>query len=978
MTAQAQGSIAGVVRDTSGAVLPGVTVEASSPVLIEKVRSVITDGAGQYRIVDLRPGTYSVVFTLPGFSTLKRDGIELSGSFTANVNADLRVGALEETVTVTGEAPTVDVQGTTRQRVLEREVLDTIPTGRSMNTYAVLIPGMRMQDGNAEQDIGGSSGVAYGANSFGIHGGRNTEQQIARNGLPTGGNAVSGYTNPIPLNPVATQEVNIDTAAASGEYSMGGVRINMIPREGGNTFRGTVFANYANPSWQADNMTPELLEQGVDAPDRLRKMYDFNPGFGGPIKQDSIWFFVAARKFENSNYVAGMYYDKNFNNPNVWTYDPDLNRPAYNAGRNTGGQIRFTWQATPKNKFGMSWSEDKVTYQPTDASSTRTPESATYRNYPLQQQIQVDWNSPLTSRLLLEAGANRYRAASNLNTIPGLSPLMIPVTEQSTGLVYRAFTGDRAGPTTTLHVRAAASYITGTHSYKVGMDHTSGNQPFANTNPQSLEYRFNNGVPNRLTMRAYPIIRQTDVPHRLGLFAQDKWTVGRLTANYGLRYDYVTAGFPEQHLGPGVFAPTRDLTFPEAYGVLSWHDMTPHLGAAYDLFGTGKTAFKVSLNKYVENVAAGHEIANGPNPVNKIVTATTRSWNDANRNYVPDCDLLNPVSNGECGTMSNTNFAKPIPRETYDDELMKGWGKRGFDWEFSAGVQHELFSRTSLDVSYFRRWYGNFRVYDNRALSAGDFDEFDVRAPLDSRLPDGGGYVVPGMLDLNPAKFGIPSDYLVTRASNYGDQTEYWQGVDVIFSTRSQTGLLVQAGTSTGRTVRDNCEIVANVPEPRETLSGATGAITVGALIPRTYCHVVTNWLTQFKGLASYTIPRVDVLVSGTVQSLPGDEIQANYNVPTAVAAQSLGRPLSGGAANTALNLVRPGTLFGPRLNQLDLRFGKVLRFGRIRSTVSADLYNAFNGSTVLRQNGAFGPAWLQPTLVLPARLVKFAVQLDF
>src|SRR5207249_6228992 len=145
-TAYAQGSITGVIKDPSGAVLPGVTVEAASPALIEKVRSVVSDGTGQYRIQDLRPGTYTVTFTLPGFSTVKRDGIELSGAFTATVNADMRVGAVEETVTVTGETPIVDIQNTVREKSLTHEVIDAIPTGRLAQNLAVLLPGVTIQD----------------------------------------------------------------------------------------------------------------------------------------------------------------------------------------------------------------------------------------------------------------------------------------------------------------------------------------------------------------------------------------------------------------------------------------------------------------------------------------------------------------------------------------------------------------------------------------------------------------------------------------------------------------------------------------------------------------------------------------------------------------------------------------------------------------------------------------------------------------
>jgi hypothetical protein len=309
---------------------------------------------------------------------------------------------------------------------------------------------------------------------------------------------------------------------------------------------------------------------------------------------------------------------------------------------------------------------------------------------------------------------------------------------------------------------------------------------------------------------------------------------------------------------------------------------------------------------------------------------------------------------------------------------MHGFGKRLYNWEFSTGIQHEVLPRTALDISYFRRTYGNLRVTDNRVLSAADFDKFDFTAPSDPGLPDGGGYAVPGMYNLNPAKFGLASDNFVTLASHYGKQVEYWHGVDVNVTARYIKGLLVQGGTSTGRTITDNCDVLAKVPEPLESRSANSGLVTVANVVPLDYCHVATNWLTQVKFLGSYTVPRLDVLVSGPVQSLPGPEIQANYPLPTAVAARTLGRPLSGGAANATVNVIRPMTQFGDRVNQVDLRIGKRLHLARMRETVSLDLYNALNVSSILAQNNTFGSAWQRPLQIMPPRFAKVSLQLDF
>jgi hypothetical protein len=975
-TAFAQASIAGLVKDTSGAVLPGVTVEAASPALIEKVRSVVTDGTGQYQIVNLVPGAYVVTFTLPGFNTVKREGIVLAGSFTAKIDADLRVGALEETITVTGETPLIDVQNTRRERVIDREIIDNVPTSRTAYDMASLIPGVS-RSGLTNQDVGGTASSGNPIGSVSIHGGRTGDQVLLRNGIETVGQSSTGFSTPVNINPIGTQEVAVDTASAGAEYTTGGVRINVIPRDGGNIFSGAVFASYANPSWQAGNITPALKARGVSSGDRLKDNVDFNPGFGGPIKKDKIWFFLSARYKKSGNYATGMYYDKNFNNPNVWVFEPDPSRPAANPSVWKGGQLRLTWQVAAKHKIGVNWNDDVVNYSPSAVSLTTAPEAAEQRLYPLQRQVQVDWTSPITNRILLEAGFNRYRAASNLLPMSGLNPAMVPTTEQSTGLKFRSLETNRLQPAKTLHLRFAASYITGAHNVKVGINHTSGWNGFTYGNLNSLSYRLNNAIPNQLSERAFPIITDTNMEHNMGVFAQDKWTIHQLTASYGIRYSYASIGWPEQHLGSSPLTPARDLTFPAQHGFISWHDLTPHLGAAYDVFGNGKTAVKVSFNRYLESLSAGAPIAQDPNPLSSLITQTTRSWSDTDRNYVPNCNLMSPVANGECGAMANANFGQPVPGAVYDTAMTHGWFKRGFNWEFSTGVQHEVLPRTSVDVSYFRRTYGNARITDNRVLSPSDFDKFDVTAPSNPGLPGGGGSVVHGMYNLNPAKFGLASDNFVTLASDYGDQIEYWHGVDVNLATRYLRGVLLQGGTSTGRTVTDNCALLSNVPEPAETRAN-TGLITTAAIRPLEFCHNVTSWLTQVKFLGSYTIPRIEVLVSGTLQNLPGPPILANYNLPTAEAAKTLGRPLSGGAANVSVGLINPNTVFGDRLNQVDFRVGKVLRYGKIRSMVSVDLYNALNVSTILAQNNTFGSAWLQPTSIMAARFAKVGLQFDF
>jgi hypothetical protein len=961
--AYSQASIAGQVRDASGAVLPGVTVEASSPALIEKVRTVVTGGTGQYRIELLPPGEYTTTFTLPGFSTVQRAGIQLTGTFTATIDAEMRVGAVEETITVTGESPIVDVQTATRQRVIDRELIDGLPTGRSPFAQMALIPGVSVPAAN--QDVGGATQLS-GAISMQVHGTTGASQLLQENGLSTAV-LVSPGSSQFTFNMAASQEIAVDYAGASAENNAAGVRMNVIPREGGNTFNGTLFVNGATGALQGNNFSEELQAAGLRSPDEIKTLYDINPGFGGPLRQDRLWFYLSGRRALAARWAASEFYDKNFNNPNVWTYEPDLSRPVANESDMNDARLRLTLQATPKLKVGglyvqqtaRNWPTVRDTQGRATGATLTAYEASPYHYFPVERQVTFDVTSPLTSRLLFDGAYKHAVERAIRDPAPGLNPDMISVLEQSTGREYRARTRYINRPSYTHYYRAALSYITGAHSLKVGFGDITGYvvQRDWPTNP--LSYRFNRGVPNLITMNALPVDFEVNVDHQWGVYVQDRWTVDQLTLNLGLRWDWFKNSYPAQTVGPVLLAPTRTFSYDKTEG-LSLHDLNPKLSAAYDVFGNGRTALKASANRYVEQYTIGG-IAGQRNPVNRLANTTTRSWNDANRDYVPDCDLLNLGANGECGAVANRNFGSTVPEVNLDEDLLEGWGKRHYNWEATAGVQHEITSGIAADFSYFRRWYGNFSVTDNRAVTAADFDRFSIAAPADPRLPGDGGYTVSDLYDVTPALFGR-TDNFITFADNFGGQTRTWNGVALTLSARLPNGVTLQGGVDTGSLTLDTCALRAQLPEIDPT---------------DPHCHTELPQ-TQFKFLGMYTIPRIDVQVSGTLQSLPGHEIHANFTATNAQIAPSLGRNLAGTATTKSINLVEPGTMYGPRLNQLDLRVGKMVRLGgTLRATFNLDVYNALNVDTALTLNNAYA-SWQRPQSIILARFAKIGMQLDF
>ncbi len=540
----AQASITGVVKDTSGAVLPGVTVEASSPAIIEKVRTAVTDGSGQYRITELRPGAYVVTFTLPGFNTVKRDGINLTGAFTASVDAELRVGALEETITVTGEAPIVDVQSTTRQRVMDSEAISTLPTGRNMFNLGVLIPGISISTGGlASQDVGGALGPETRA--LVAHGGNTNDQRFMMNGVSLSSMIGGGWGGGAIPNATGVQEMVFDTASVSADLATGGVRINFIAREGGNQYHGTMFGNFANDAMQTTNVNAELLARNpalINA-GTVDKNWDFNPGFGGPLKRDKIWFFASGRSQGAYVFAPGMFSNRNANDPTKWTYEPDLSQPASLEKTWLDAQLRTTFQINQKNKVGVTYTQQNFCACHDAITATTAPEAGYDRRFPTQRvdtarlDVAPDQQGPHRGQRHPSRRAVGQHASADQGLFngPGDDCGHRPGRKRAglgtvVNLNYRARGGALANNNSwnnNLHYRFNVSYITGAHAFKFGMNNAHGYHDNLNYQTNTLHFRLNNGVPNQITMRALPHTIKNNVDQDLGLFAQDKWTINR-------------------------------------------------------------------------------------------------------------------------------------------------------------------------------------------------------------------------------------------------------------------------------------------------------------------------------------------------------------------------------------------------------------------------------------------------------------------
>jgi hypothetical protein len=1002
----------------------GGTVEAASDVLIEKVRTAVTDGTGQYRIVDLRSGTYAVTFSLPGFSTVKRDALELAGVMTAAVNVEMRVGSIEETITVTGESPIVDVQSVRRQTTMDSNFITSIPTARSWTGVMLLVPAIQTQ-GSSPANVQATPGMVV----LGTQGGRNgNEGRLQVDGLGVGaarnGGGVSGYNADI----ANAQEISFTVSAGLGEAEVSGPMLSVVPKTGGNVVRGALFLAGVREGMVGSNYTPELEAAGLGTPGRLLKLWDFTGGVGGPIKKDRLWYFLNLRNQGSESSVSGMYANKNAGDPTKWTYEADTTRQSRTAGSYSVASLRLTLQATQRNKFNIYWDEQKpctgATFsasdegcrtQPEDGfiyggSPTAAPETATYENR-FQRVQQITWQSPVTNRVLLSAGLGDYLTRWGGDEMPGnRTRSLVRVSEQCApscpanggipNLTYRS--QNWASHWMGQHNwNASMTYVTGAHNMKFGYQGTfyaDDEQYF--TNDEKVAYRLNNGVPNLVTLTLHSNLRKLRTRYH-AIYAQEQWTMGKMTIQGALRFDHAWSYSPEQTVGPTRFLPTP-IVFPRTPGVVGYNDISPRLGLAYDVFGNGKTSLKVNMGRYLDAASNNNGNYSITNPTSRMAGSTelgqpaiTRTWSDTTfpvgdprrGNFVPDCDLLNPEINGECGVISDRNFGTSRLSRNFDPAALEGWGVRPADWEVGVSVQQEVLPRVSVEFGYFRRWLDNFFVDDNRATAPGDFTKFSITAPTDPRLPGGGGQTIANLYDVDPSKAGQINNYF-TKAETFGTWYQHYNGILLNVTARPGSSLTLQGGVNTGRTVRDLCDIRDTNPELSYTTpANASGPGNVFASPVFPYCHASTGFITRATGLAAYTVPKIDVLLSGTFRSEQGAPLAANLVVTNATLLPILNRNLSTGAnGNITVNLIEPGTLYGDRLNELDIRIAKILRFGRTRTNVGFDIYNVLNANPTLTYNAAysFNPAlttqapWPRPTGVLTPRFAKISAQIDF
>ena len=1019
-SAQQASGIAGQVKDSSGGALPGVTVEASSPALIEKSRTVTTDGEGRYTIVDLRPGSYVVTFSLEGFTSVKRDGIELGTGFTATVSVSLSVGALSETITVSGASPVVDTQTMRRQETLNTNQLEALPSGNiGLQTLAYVTPGFAA----TQADVGGTRDTwsAQGNYTF-YHGKTGTRASFDGFRNQYFVNAASGVGYITDQGNI--QELQLETSGMGAESGSGSVTLNAIPKSGSNKFSAGLDGYYSNGSMQGANIRSNLNDWALGANSPLliktaasvQRIYRAGGQLGGPIKQDKIWFFTAIGRWGSTVQEPSAYFNSLQGKANVpgkgvvgptptlfypgqpgtpyANTPPDTSRPAsaFDWYRTHAGRV--TYQATPRNRINVYADLQKdcrcTTGPFTGANAIESERGWDW--YP-SGVVQGTWTAPITSRLLLDAGAS-WQTANWVNFAEkGVTRDDRSILETATNYRYGATTLLTAPKARTGRSaeRFSVSYVTGTHNMKVGFTNEQAfNDESRDRNNQvdGLNYDFANGKPLRLQYYALPFFVQTRQKMELGVFAQDAWKVKRFTLNLGLRYDRINNGFPAGQLPAGLFVPVR--TADERTGIPLWNDINPRLGTAIDLFGTGRTALKFAFGRY--NQLSRSDFTGRFHPFNSSINSANRTWTDSNNNYIPDCDVQNfsaqdlSGSGGDiCGPISNVNFGKFNPQAViFDDSAVTK--NRDFLWDVNVDLQHEIIHGLSVDFGYNHNWDGSFTVTDNTLLDPTTFDEFCITVPTDSRLPNSGQQQC-GYYDVKKELFG-QGTLRVTNAKEFVGKNgntklpqRYWDGVWVSASGRLPRNIAIGGGVDVGRQVDDHCFTV-DIPNQPYDVTGSGGGLTWNALNSSGpgACRAVTAWMNNLDFRLNGSIPiKGGFNGSFILRNTPGATENSTVTVTAASAITfKNGRLASSLSTPQVINLITPNSLFGPRFNQLDLSVNKSLNLGWSRLRLAFDLYNALNANSIQNVTTAYGSSWLRPTTFLDPRLARVTANLSF
>lgn len=910
--AQTGGSaIVGTVRDETRGSLPGVGVTAESPALIGRAKSTVTGPSGEYQIVDLRPGSYTITFTLPGFKTVRREGIDLSTSFTASVNVTMAVGALEETLTIVGESPLVDVRSAASETALRQELLEGIPVGRNIFQVGQMVPGAT----TTRPDVGGSETAQI--TNISIHGSSGQDITFNMDGQDVTGSNGNGGTIATYYNEGFNQEIVVQTKAGSAEMPAGGLNINMVKKQGSNQFKGALHFSFSGHSLQSDNVSDEQRRLGLVSPSAMDRAYDLNPGFGGPILRDKLWFYASYRRWRVDRIPAN-------------TFNTD-GSPALDEQLLWNGGLSLTYQINKSNRLSGSVDYlDKIRAHRRDRTSTYqfiSPEAAYVQpnNGPTGS---VKWTSTISDNAMLEGGFSWLWLWWGLTYQPEIAPDALPRNdiERSTltGAAPNALLRENILRRTGTFVFSWLPSWKGSHNIRIGGKYADG--PLSDSRSTlghgDLVARYRDGVPNSVQVFNTPIESQVTMFDH-GLFAQDAWTIKkRLTVSAGVRADFFRGRVDEQRTPAGTFVPERH--FPQMDNVPNWKTVVPRLAFVYDLFGNGKTALKWNASKYMQKQATG--IINNVNPLR--LNSEIRSWTDANGDRIPQLSEIGP-SLGGLGRGATVRL---------DPDL-----RRPSQWEFTVGLDHQLSNTLAVAATYYRRSYYDLFTTINVALQPSDYTPVTITNPLTAQPLT--------VFNQNLATRGRVDNLL----TNSDALSSSYNGFEVTLNKRMANNFMLFGGFTLA--AHKQCGSGAASTNPNDHIN-ACG-----------YDDFDSKYMLNVSGV--YRLP-AGFNVSGHLVHSTGKPLGRAFIVTRAIVPNLT-------QVNQTVALLPRGELRRPAWTLLDLRLSREFRLGRGTSfELLLDVFNLLNENSALQEVETIGTALGRISQNIDGRLVRLGAKFSF